>query len=202
MRSPIILLFSHNDNILAVGALPHDLRSISARRLNSTACAEVACEEDLERLHVLGAPFLNVFELQDSVLYADPVLLKLIVARARVNSASLEFTVTARMLPKLKSRSGGPLLRALGTKVDTMLGDHLFLCIYVVHVRLQSAVGTDWMRFERHIRVVFLTWVGGWIIAEGAGVSIFRAPPILGGAMQHVWSTIFEQWKLKISLCE
>jgi hypothetical protein len=50
-----------DDNILAVGALPHDLRSINLRWLNSAACAVVASEEDLERLQVLKAPFLNEF---------------------------------------------------------------------------------------------------------------------------------------------
>jgi hypothetical protein len=155
--------------------LPHNFRSISLRWLNSAACAVVATEEDLERLHVLGAPFLNVFGLQDSVPSADPILLKLIMARALVDSASFELSVTTRMLPKLKNGSGGSLLRTLITKVDAMLGDHLLLCIHVIHVWLKSAVVTDWMRFERQVRMVSLTWVGGWVIAEGAGVSILHA---------------------------
>lgn len=167
-----------DDNILAVGALPHDLRSISLRRLNSAACAVVASEEDLERLHVLRAPFLNVFELQDSVLFADPVLLKFIMARARVDSANFELTVSTRMRPHLDSGSSGSLLRTLSTKVDAMLRDHLLLCIHVIHVWLESAVMTHWMRLKRHVRMVLLTWVGSWVIAEGAGVSILHAGSI------------------------
>jgi hypothetical protein len=109
------------------------------------------------------------------VVFADPFLLKLIMARARVDSESFEFTVTTRMRPHLDGGSGGSFFRTLSTKVDTMVGNNLLFCTHVVLVWLESAVMTNWMRFERHVRMALLTWVGSWAVTESTGVSILHA---------------------------
>jgi hypothetical protein len=171
---PCYLLFQ-KDNILAMSTLPHQLWSFGLRCSNTAGCAEVATEEAAERFHMLWAPNLNFSGLEDSMLFADPVSLQLIMARANFDSANFGLRETTRMLPKLLSRSIASSLRALSAHVDAMFGDHFIFCSDVIQVWLESAVVTDWMRIESQVRMVFFTWVGGHVVTEGASVSVLHA---------------------------